>query len=204
MKTNFFETIAGLNVSGDLKINIHTDTSGKMAVSVLLTNEALADNTGKRIPPMLLKGDATELDEGFFNAISVPVQQTAQLFANMDAYQKELDKAKAASKQETDKKAKKDKQKPDATGSGEQDDEAVFDELEQAKSLEKQQKEEKKKAYEEAMKKIAELNTDCKYEEAINIMPSVADYPDKEAEITKKTAELHKRKVVYDTLKLEL
>jgi hypothetical protein len=43
---------------------------------------------------MLLKGTVQELDEKFFTEIGEPVKQTVKLFANQEAYQAELDKAK--------------------------------------------------------------------------------------------------------------
>src|SRR5476651_2276858 len=94
MKMNFFEQIAGLQINGNLQINIQSNDIGTLAVTVLLANQNPKITQGKNIPPMLLKGTAQELDEAFFNQINEPVKQTVKLFANLEVYQAELDKAK--------------------------------------------------------------------------------------------------------------
>lgn len=135
---------------------------------------------------MLLKGTAEELNEGFFEAIATPVQQTAGLYTSMEAYLKEVEKARLASKEEQDRKAKEkaaqtakkpaDVEIPDA----------------------KQSKEEKKKAYDEAMKNITELSAKMKYADALAILPSVEDYPEKKNELEKKEAELKRLHNQYE------
>ena len=152
---------------------------------------------------MLLRGIATELDEGFFEAIATPIISTTKLFANMDEYQKGLDNAKLASKQEQDKKNKSAKPKGEATANTDDDN----DEAEETETLftqpldDKLKKEERKRAYDELMKQVGELNQQCKYDEAIALMPKAEDYPEKAEEITRKSAELQKRKAMYDELK---
>jgi PRTRC genetic system protein E len=185
MKTNFFETIASLNVPGKWNLSIHTDEKGAFTVSALYTALQNGDNASKLIPPMLLKGTAQELDEGFFEAIAEPVQQTAGLFQNMEAYLKGLEEAKKASKMEQDKKAKTVKPKTEGAN-GETDDIEVAEP--------KPNKEEKKKAYEEAMKRVAQFNDTCKYAEAIAELPSVEEYPEKKTELDKKLADLTRKK----------
>ncbi len=44
------------------------------------------------------------------------------------------------------------------------------------------------------MIKINELNAACKYEEAIAILPSATDYPEKEAELKTKLADLTRKR----------
>jgi PRTRC genetic system protein E len=209
MQTNFFNHITGLQFQGNLNLTITKATDGKLTISVLLAN-GTADKAGHVIPPMILRGDATELDEGFFTAISTPIQKTAQLFANMDAYQKGLDEAQQKSKAEMDKKNKAVKVKPKAetAGEAEEDDEADNEpEIENLFSTqEAEQKEiaQKKKQYEDAMAQITELNKNCKYPEAIALLPSVDDYPEKADEINRKSQELNKRKAQYDELMKDL
>ena len=65
MKTNFFENIKRLAFQGNLNLTIANGADQKLTVSVLLAND-LPDRAARIIPPMLLKGEATELDEGFF------------------------------------------------------------------------------------------------------------------------------------------
>lgn len=161
MKTNFFETLAALNLEGDWNISIKSGTQSRMLVSVLFSNEKVGDNAKKLIPPLVLKGTAQELDEGFFTAIETPVKKTASLFVNMEEYLKAQETAKTQSRMEQDKKQKETKQKE--TGD---------------------------KKYETQMKKVTELEAAGKYREAYGQLPKVADYPDHEEEITEKKDEL--------------
>jgi PRTRC genetic system protein E len=92
MKTNFFEQISALEFQGALNLNLMKNAEGHITISVYLPN-ATTDTAGNIIPPMILKGNSTELDEEFFGTIAAPVKETAGLFANMDAYQQSLKKA---------------------------------------------------------------------------------------------------------------
>ncbi|MFA6083443.1 PRTRC system protein E [Mucilaginibacter sp.] len=189
MKTNFFENIAAMNVPGNWKLTLHTDEQGGFTVSALFTALHNADNATKAIPPILLKGTATELDEGFFETITQPVQQTAGLYNNLNAYHKELEKARLASKMVQDKKNKTAaKPKPETAESGEDDngDIEIGEPKPNAADM--------KKAYTEAMQKISELNAACKYAEAIEILPSPEDYPEKAAELKGKLGDLTRKK----------
>lgn len=188
MKTNFFEHIANLQVHGNYKMAIHVDDKNQFTVSVLFNTNGNGDNAYKVVPPMLLKGTAQELDEGFFEAIEKPVQETAGLFQNMEAYLKGLEEAKKQSKMEQDKQKPKSSPKPQANN----------EDIEVAEP--KIDKEAKRKAYEEAMKQIAELNDNCKYGEAFELLPSVADYPEKQAELDKKRADLTRKKEQHDKM----
>jgi PRTRC genetic system protein E len=189
MKTNFFENIAGLNVPGNWKIAIHADAQGQFTVSALFNTEANGDNAHRLVPPMVLKGTAQELDEGFFEAIEQPVQQTAGLFRNMEAYLRSLEEAKKQSQMEKD----KNKPKPVAPKAKEDG-----DGIEVAEP--KADKEAKKKAYDEAMKQVAQLNDVCKYGEALDILPSAEDYPEKQADLDKKRADLTRKKEQHDKM----
>jgi PRTRC genetic system protein E len=187
MKTNFFENISALNVPGNWKLAIHADEQGQFTVSALFTALHNADNATKAIPPMLLKGTATELDEGFFETITQPVQQTAGLYHNLNAYHKELEKARLASKMEQDKKNKNNPKPKAQTGGTDEESDIEIGEPQPSK-------EEKRKAYVQTMIKINELNAACKYEEAIAILPSATDYPEKEAELKTKLADLTRKR----------
>jgi hypothetical protein len=64
MKTNFFEQIAGLQINGNLQINIQSTILERyMLTCRLLANQNPKITAGKTIPPMLLKGTSQELDE---------------------------------------------------------------------------------------------------------------------------------------------
>lgn len=188
MNTNFFTAIAALQVQGSYKMAIHVNDQNQFTVSVLFNTNGNGDNAYKVVPPMLLKGTAEELDEGFFEAIEKPVQETAGLFQNMEAYLKGLEEAKKQSKMEQDK--NKPKPAPKAAANNE--------DIEVAEP--KVDKEAKRKAYDEAMKQIAELNDNCKYAEALDILPSPADYPEKRAELDRKRADLTRKKEQHDKM----
>ena len=184
MNTNFFQNIASLSVPGNWKLTLHTDETGNFTVSALFTALHNADNALKAIPPMLLRGTPDELDEGFFEVITQPIQQTAGLYNNLNAYHKEVEEARIKSKMEQDKKAKENKTK---TASASSKDDIEIGEA-------KPNKEEKRKAYVQAMIQINELSGGCKYEEALALLPSIADYPEKEAELKKKAEDLNRKK----------
>ena len=136
---------------------------------------------------MLLKGTAPELNDGFFETITVPVQQTAGLYSNMESYLKGLEAAKLASKQEQDNREKAKKQ---VAANKSNEDIIVPD----AKII----KEEKKKAYDDTMQEVAELIKKLKFSDALNMLPSIAEYPHKEGELKKKTDYLKTQISLYE------
>nr|WP_067057232.1 PRTRC system protein E [Mucilaginibacter sp. L294] len=190
MTTNFFKNITDLNVSGNWKFTINGDNKGLLTVSALFTPVEVRDNAVTIIPPMTFRGTADELDEAFFDKIQAPVQDASGLFDNMDTYFKGLEEAKRLSKMEQDKKAQENKAKA-LTKVG-----ATNDGIE-ISSEQKVSKEDKRKAYEDAMKKIGDLNDACKYGEALTLLPSVTDYPEKQTELERKKADLERRQQQY-------
>jgi PRTRC genetic system protein E len=115
MKTNFFEQIAGLQINGNLLLNIHQDETGVLAVSAILKKGNITATASNNLPPMLFKGTAQELDEGFFAQLSQPVKQTVGLINNLEAYQKELEKARKNTKTDKDKSVKNTSENEDDT-----------------------------------------------------------------------------------------
>jgi PRTRC genetic system protein E len=188
MNTNFFQNIADLQVQGSFKLAIHVADQGKFVVSLLFNTDGNGDSAYKVVPPMVLKGTAQELDEGFFEAIQKPIQQTAGLFQNMEAYLKSLEEAKKLSKMEADKAKPKPAPKTPASGDGIEVPEPKVD------------KEAKRKIYDEAMKQINELNYQCKYGDALKLLPTIEDYPEKQAELDKKRADLIRKKEQHDKM----
>jgi len=201
MQTNFFEHISALEFQGALNLNLMKNATGQLTVSVYLPNES-ADHAGTVIPPMILKGNATELDEGFFEAIAAPVKKTASLFANMAAYQQSLDKAKELSKSEQDKKNKGNKGKTTPakveTEDDDDDDNPETENLFSAQQNAEKELAEKKKRYATVLEQVAELSRQFKYDEAISLLQTCGDYLEKAGEINEKGAELSKRKAKYE------
>lgn len=207
MKTNFFEQIAGLAITGTLQINIQPQESGTLAVSVMLVNNNPKITTGKNIPPMLLSGSAQELDEAFFNQVGEPVKRTVKLFANADAYQKELDKAGQAGKKDKDSKDKSAKGTPNTNLFTQQPDEHTDDDLDEPLDEQPDDSEtlaEKQRLYDEAMQRVGELNTQMKYKEAIAQLPDAGEYPEKADEINIKRDALQKRQEMYASLQQDV
>lgn len=164
METNFFQSIIALQVAGNWTINIAKETTERLIVSVLFFNDTIGDDARKKIPPILLKGTAQELDEGFFQVINQPIKETAQLFANMEQFLKEKEQAKINSQMEKDNAAKADKEKTD-----------------------------KEKKYEDAMKKVDELEADGKYREAWMKVPQPESHPEYAESIRSRRMELSKQ-----------
>jgi PRTRC genetic system protein E len=190
MTTNFFKNISDLHVSGNWKFTINGGENGILTVSALFTPVVVRDHAVTIIPPMTFRGTADELDQAFFDKIQAPVQDASGLFDNMDKYVQGLEEAKRKSKMEQEKKAQEIKArsltKAGATGDGIE-----------VSGEPKVSKEEKRKIYEDVMKKIGELNDACKYEEAITLLPSVTDFPEKQSELEKKKADLERRQQQY-------
>lgn len=207
MKTNFFEQIAGLQINGNLQINIQANDIGTLTISVLLVNSNPKITQGKTIPPMLLKGTAQELDEAFFSQIAEPVKQTVKLFANLETYQAELDKAKkqpekTGSKTAIPATAKKATDNSLFSQPAEEPENDIDDDLEEQPD-ESEALAEKQRLYDEAMQRVAQLNTDMKYKEAIAQLPDAEEYPDKVNEIKTKREQLQKRQELYASLQTE-
>lgn len=187
MKTDFFTSLSDRHVPGVWKFTIQTGKDGIMSVSALFNLLQNKDQASKVVPPMVLKGTPAELDEGFFDSIERPVAETAGLFHNMNDYLKGLEEARKQSKMEQDKAKAKTLAKPAEPKDG----------IEVANEP-KVSREGKRKIYEEAMKSISELAGNCKYSEALALLPPSTDYPEKTAELDKKRSDLERMKKQYE------
>jgi PRTRC genetic system protein E len=161
MNTNFFSSIAAMNITGDLQVTVRKGAAGNLVVSVLLNNEQCGDNVKQLIPPLLLKGTAEQLDNDFFENITKPIEQTSSLLLNMETFLKQSEEAKKQSAMAKEK-----------TGN------------------EKKVLSEKDKKYNEAMKKVDELEKAGKYREAWTKVPDTALFPDHAAIIRKRKSAL--------------
>ena len=163
MQTNFFRQIAKLNLTGDLQITLRQGAENSFVLSVLLNNEQCGDEARKTIPPLNLRGTAEELDNGFFESISTPLQTASGLMVDMESFMKQVEEAKKKSAMEKEKSDK-----------------------------EKKEKEGKDKKYKEALQKAEELEKDGKYKEAWSALPKVSEFPDYAEIIRKKQDEYEK------------
>jgi len=159
--TNFFSNVAALNIKGDLQLTIRKGAENNWIVSVMLNNEQCGDDARKLIPPLNLRGTTDELDNGFFERITTPVQIASGLMVDMEGFMKQVEEAKKQSAME--------KEKADG---------------------ERKEKEAKEKKYKEAMQKVDELEKEGKYRDAWMKVPDPADYPEQTETIRKKKSAL--------------
>lgn len=155
METNFFTQVHSLPRAAAWKLTINFDGEQGLLVSVLFEggNTALA--------PLVFKGTASELDSGFFGAIAAPAGHTAQFFVEVQAHLDSLEKAKAELKSKAESKtANANTAKPKT-----------------------EDKAEKKKRYEDIIARAKELNGQCKYADALALLPSNEAFPEKAAEL---------------------
>lgn len=158
MQTNFFSTLASLNLEGNFRLNIQRQPDNKMLVSVLLVHDDVKDKSVKQIPALVLAGFTDDLDKGFFDSIQEPVQKQNTLLCNLSAHEKALDKTKK------DNETKNAGTPSNSSG--------------------------KRRKFDEQMKKVAELEKQQKYGQAIAQLPKEKEYPEYTVEITKKMQEL--------------
>ncbi|SEW24738.1 PRTRC system protein E [Chryseobacterium wanjuense] len=156
MNTQFFNQIGEMNLNGTILLTIAKGVENNLIVSVTLQNDGCGDDAKNIIPPLTLKGTADELDSGFFERITTPLQTTSGLLDNMEEYMKKLD--------ETRKNSAMEKEKTDK---------------------EKKVQDDKEKKYKEAMSKADALEKEGKYKEAWTALPKTSEYPD-HAEIIRK------------------
>jgi PRTRC genetic system protein E len=164
MNTNFFNQIAQLHVTGDLHLAIAKGAENNLVVSVMLQNQGCGDNAKNIIPPLNLCGTAEELDNGFFEAITMPLESASGLMVDMESFMKQLEEAKKHSAIE---KEKADKQ------------------IKEAQS--------KDKRYKDSMIKADELEKEGKFREAWMKVPEIAEFPEKADEIRRRKASLSER-----------
>jgi PRTRC genetic system protein E len=161
MNTNFFNQIAQMGITGDLQLTISKGIENNLIVSIILQNEQCGDNAKQLIPPLNLRGTAEELDEGFFQQITTPLQTASGLMVNMEAFMKQLEEVKKQSAMEKEKGEK-----------------------------EKKEQEAKDKKFKEGMAKADELEKEGKFRDAWMKVPEITDYPEKADEIRKRKSEL--------------
>ena len=113
--------------SVDLTIVIRK-TNGQLTVSTLPKSNGLKDEAQNHIVPLTATGTPQELDTGFLQAVTRPIQKTCGLISNMAQFEAQADKAAASSKA-----------------------------AKEAKSKETKEEREKREKYEKLMKKAEEL-----------------------------------------------
>ena len=161
MDTNFFNQIAQLNFAGNLQLTIAKGAENNLIISVMLQNEGCGDNAKNLIAPLTLRGTAEELNNGFFENITNPIQTASGLMVDMEGFMKQIEEAKKQSAME---KEKADKHK--------------------------KEQEAKDKKFKDAMAKADELEKEGKFREAWMKVPDMTEYPEKADEIRKRKTSL--------------
>jgi PRTRC genetic system protein E len=161
MNANFFGQIAQMDITGDIQITISKGAENNLVVSTILNNEQCGDKAKQLIMPLNLRGTAAELDEGYFERITMPLQTASGLMVNMEAFMKQLEEAKKQSAMEKEKADK-----------------------------EKKAKEEREKKYKDAMQKVDELEKEGKYRDAWMKVPDPALFPEQAETIRKRRTAL--------------
>lgn len=134
--------------SVDLTIVIRK-ANGQQTVSTLPKSNGLKDEAQNHIVPLTVTGTPQELDAGFLQAVTRPIQKACGLISNMAEFEKQADKAAANSKA-----------------------------AKEAKSKETKEEREKREKYEKLMKKADELVAAKNFKEAINALTQAKTHAD--------------------------
>ncbi|WP_330441466.1 prtrc system protein e [Flavobacterium sp. C4GT6] len=167
--TNFFAHIAAIPFEGCLNITVKKDGE-QLTTSVLVQNDGCGDAAKNHIPPLIIKGSAKELCEGFFDAVSTPLTETSKLLVNMEAYLKGQETARknaAMEKKKTEKVDKADKSDKPTTP----------EEIKEMK-------------YIGIMVEVDKLEAAGKFREAWLKVPKTSEFPDKSEEMQKRRSSL--------------
>ncbi|WP_205528284.1 prtrc system protein e [Flavobacterium psychrotrophum] len=167
--TNFFAHIAAIPFEGCLNITVKKDGE-QLTTSVLLQNDGCGDAAKNHIPPLILRGSAKELCEGFLDAITTPVAETSKLLVNMEQFLKGQEAAKknaAMEKKKTEKVDKADKSDKPTTP----------EEIKEMK-------------YKGIMAEVDKLEAAGKFREAWLKVPKTSEFPDKSEELRNRRASL--------------
>ena len=154
--------------SVDLTIVIRK-TNGQLTVSTLPKSNGLKDEAQNHIVPLTVTGTPQELDTGFLQAVTRPIQKACGLISNMAQFEAQADKAAASSKAAKD-----------------------------AKSKETKEEREKREKYEKLMKKAEELTAARNHREAVSVFTqakahaNAAQLKEIEEKIKAATAEMNK------------
>ena len=134
--------------SVDLTIVIRK-ADGQLTVSTLPKSNGLKDEAQNHIVPLTVTGTPQELDTGFLQAVTRPIQKACGLISNMEQFEAQADKAAASSKA-----------------------------AKEAKSKETKEEREKREKYEKLMKKAEELVAAKNFRDAVNVLTQAKVHAD--------------------------
>ena len=99
----------------DLTIVIRK-ANGQLTVATLPKSNGLKDEAQNHIVPLTVTGTPQELDAGFLQTVTRPIQKAGGLIANMAQFEAQADKAAANSKAAREAKSKESKEEREKTG----------------------------------------------------------------------------------------
>ncbi|CCH01289.1 hypothetical protein FAES_3280 [Fibrella aestuarina BUZ 2] len=163
----FFQQLAALNLVGTLNFSV-TKVGDKMTVSVRLDNPSCGDAARNQIRPLTSTGTPVELDAGWFDAITKPMQSASGLMVDMETHQKSLDKARQDSAMNKSNGTKSTTPTPasSAASTPAKPTTTVISAVDK-----------KTQVYMDAMQKVDKLREEGRYMDALSELPKSKDYP---------------------------
>ena len=148
MNDMFFQSMNQMmNPSVDITLVIRKSADGRMSVSVLPKSNTLKDEAQNSIVPLTLSGTPEEIDSGFLQVVSRPVQKASGLITNMAQFEAQADRAASSSKG-----------------------------AKESKSKESKEDKEKRENYEKNLKKAQDLIAAKKHGEAVDALTEARRY----------------------------
>jgi PRTRC genetic system protein E len=163
MQTNFFTALHAIGIPGNWRITIQTSENGETMIAVLFTPDQANKEKKLAIPPLTLRGTASDLDEGFLECLHTTAPATREMHTNVTEHLQALKTAEAAAKA-----GKEVSKQPVKTTDP------------------------KQARYDAIMKKVDALAAEQKYGQAIAALPKTEEFPDHAAAIGTRREELKK------------
>ena len=105
----FFKELSNAMTDGTgVSLTVHR-LNGSMTVSVFPKLKGLKDDAQKHLQPIVLTGTPEELDAGFFDTVSQPVQKASGMLSNMKSFEASLARVEAERKEAQEQKRTADK-----------------------------------------------------------------------------------------------
>jgi PRTRC genetic system protein E len=106
----FFKELSEMMTSGtNVSLTVHNQ-NGILTVSVFPKAKGLKDEAQNHLQPVVLTGNAEELDVGFFDAVRQPVQKASNMLSGMKVFEESLARVEAEKKETQEQKRNVDKQ----------------------------------------------------------------------------------------------
>ncbi|MDR2916406.1 MAG: PRTRC system protein E [Tannerella sp.] len=105
----FFRELSQIITEGaGLNITVRS-AGGKLTVSLFPKVNGLKDEAQNHLQPIVLTGNADELDEGFFTAVGQPIQKATGMLSGMKSFEESIVRVEAEKKEAQEQKRTVDK-----------------------------------------------------------------------------------------------